>query len=124
MKPKNSKLEHMEAPPSSEPTTETTPTAPPRRCEGARGGGSKTTLRRAPPPEKRSTARKLQPPLLYLQNAGYLQPKDSYTMYRTRDEDPPASRRRGGRRRPRDPTNRAGEVENSGGFQKSPSPVL
>jgi hypothetical protein len=110
----------LEAPPPSEPTMGKTPTTPPRRCEGIGGGGSKTTLRRTPTPERRSTARKLQPPRLHLQSADDLQPKSAYTIYRTRDGDPPASRRRGGRRRPRDPTNHAGEMEFFGGIQKSP----
>jgi hypothetical protein len=83
----------LEAPPPSEAATGKTPTAPPQRCEGVDGGGSKTTPRRAPTPERRSTARKLQPPRLHLQDADDLQPQSSYTMYRTRDGDPPASRR-------------------------------
>jgi hypothetical protein len=92
-------------PPSTEPSKGKPPTAPPRRCEDDGGSRSTAKLHRSPPPERRSTTGKHQPPRLHLQNAGSLRPKSSYTIYTTRDGDPPASRRRGSRRRPRDPTN-------------------
>ena len=95
----------LETPPPSELTTGKTPTAPPQRCEDAGDGGSRSELQRTPTPERGSATCKpnTHRQHLLLQDAtGELQTYP-YTMYRPRSMDSPASRRRSGRRRQRNP---------------------